>query len=205
MLYWEARRRLAEVRAFRALVHEYFSNTARDNTYRHTRHPLKDLSEVREQINKGIPAAVRNCYKVGQPVGVDYLYPREGIKAYVNVIESLWGLDRFQIPISTVFDYLDRVIGIYEEQVKILGRQRWNPFYWLRLGFLWVIGLPFRLLGAAGFNAPQIEASLGGKIAKAIIGLIVGVVAFTSALLQALYYLGFKTGWRDLWQFLHHK
>lgn len=114
MLYWEARRRLAEVRAFRALVFEYFSNTARDNSYRRTRHPLKDLTAVREQINKGIPAAVKNCYKVGQPVGVDYIHPREGIKGYINVIESLWGLDRFQIPISTVFDYLDRVIGIYE-------------------------------------------------------------------------------------------
>jgi hypothetical protein len=205
MLYWEARRRLAEVRAFRALVHEYFSNTARDNTYRHTRHPLKDLSEVREQINKGIPAAVRNCYKVGQSVSLDYLHPGRGVKARVNVIESIWGLDNWQISVSTVFDYLDRTIGIYEEQVNFLARQRWNPLYWLRLGFLWVIGLPFRLLGAAGFNAPEIEASLGGKIAKAIIGFIVGVVAFSSALLQALYYLGFKTGWRDLWQFLHRK
>jgi len=205
MLYWEARSRLAEVRAFRALVHEYFSNTARDNTYRRTRHPLKDLSEVREQINKDIPAAVRNCYKVGQPVSVDYIHPGRGVKGQVNVIESIWGLDNMQIPVSTVFDYLDRAIGIYEEQVKILRRQRWNPFYWLRLGFLWFIGLPFRLLGAAGFNAPAIEASLGGKIVKAFIGFAVSIVAFASALLQALSLLGFKTGWRDLWQLVHHK
>jgi hypothetical protein len=205
MLYWEARRRLAEVRAFRALVYEYFSNTARDNSYRHTRHPLKDLTAVREQINKGIPAAVKNCYKVGQPVGVDYLHPGRGVKAHVNVIESIWSLDNWQIPVSAVFDYLDRAIGIYEEQVTYLGRQRWNPLYWLRLGFLWLLGLPFRLLGAAGFNATAIESSLGGKVVKVILGSIVTLVGFVSALLQALSYLGFKTGWRDWWQFLHHK
>src|SRR2546425_196704 len=111
MLYWEAKRRLAELRQFRALVEEYFSNTTRDTMGR--RRPLRDLSEVRVRINAQIPETVRTCYKVGQSVSVIYKYPIYGIDGNVNVIENLFSLDSQRIPVSRVFDYLDRTIGIY--------------------------------------------------------------------------------------------
>ncbi len=200
MLYWKAQRRLNELRKFRNLVKEYFSNTAWDNLGRR-RHAVKDLSEVRTKINALIPATVRSCYKVGQSVSVTYKHPAHGIDGHINVIENLFSLDAQRIPVSRAFDYLDRTIGIYEKEVQSLKRARWNPFYWSRLGFLWLPGLPFRVLGAAGFDARSLEQSLFGKLVKAFVGFIV----FLAALLQALSLLGLPTGWRQIFSLIPHK
>jgi hypothetical protein len=52
-----------------------------------------------------------------------------------------------------------------------------NPLYWLGLLIVWFLRLPFRLLGAAGFDAGKAEYSLWGKIFK--VGL--GLASFTAA------------------------
>jgi hypothetical protein len=51
-------------------------------------YPLRCLQRVgcsEHEVAKTFPA-VRNCYKVGQPVGVDYIHPGRGVKGYINVI-----------------------------------------------------------------------------------------------------------------------
>lgn len=146
-----------------------------------------------------IPETVRSCYRVGQSVSVSYADPNTGYSGHINTIECLFTLDRFRIPLSTAIDYLDRTIGIYERELVKLRRASWNPFYWLKLAFLWLLGFPFKILGAAGFNASALEQSLGGKIVKAV----VGFVAFVAALLQVLSLLGLPTGWKDLARFVH--
>jgi hypothetical protein len=201
MLYWEAQRRLNEVRVFRDLVREYFSHTTWDNMGR--RRPMRDLSELRTRINARIPSTVINCYKVGQSVSVVYKHPMYGIDGHVNVIENLFSLDSKRIPLATAFDYLDRTIGIYDKEIASLRKRQWNPFFWIRLGFLWLIGAPFRLLGAAGFNAVAVEQSFAGKLAKALWGLVIGLVTIVSGLLTILASLGFHTGWKDILPWLH--
>jgi hypothetical protein len=119
----------------------------------------------------------------------------------INVIENLFSLDRQQIPVSKAFDYIDRVIGEYDRQLATLKKQSWNPLYWLRLGFLAVIGFPFRILGAAGFNAQALEQTVAGRIVKAMVGFVI----FLAALLQVLSLLGLPTGWRDLARLVHHR
>jgi hypothetical protein len=201
MLYWECKRRLRELREFRELIKEFFSNTTFDTRGR--RHALIDVSELRERINKALPEAVKSCYRVGQSVSVSYNHPAYGISGNVNVLENLFALDRQQIPVNKAIDYLDRAIGEYERQLPRLRRQSWNPFYWLRLGFLWLIGFPFRILGAAGFDARAVEQSLFGKMLKATVGFLVTFVVFLAALLQALSLLGFPTSWRELLKLIH--
>jgi hypothetical protein len=146
-----------------------------------------------------LPETVRSCYRVGQSVSVTYIDPSSGVSGHINTIENLFSLDRFRIPVPKAIDYLDRTIGIYERELVKLRRASWNPFYWLKLSFFWMLGFPFRILGAAGFNAHALEQSLGGKIVKALVGFVV----FLAALLQVLSLLGLPTGWKDLvrWQF----
>jgi hypothetical protein len=199
MLYWECKRRVGELRQFREVVRSYFRNTAFDTMGR--RHAVTDLSELRTKINIMIPEVVRSSYKIGHSLSVNYNHPRYGISGRINVIENLFSLDRQQIPVSKAFDYIDRVIGEYDRQLATLKKQSWNPLYWLRLGFLAVIGLPFRILGAAGFNAQALEQTVAGRIVKATVGFVI----FLAALLQVLSLLGLPTGWRDLVRLVHHK
>ena len=63
MLYWECKRRLAEMRSFLELVREYFSNTTFDTRGR--RHAMTDLSELRTKINVMIRLA-RVCCRTAE-------------------------------------------------------------------------------------------------------------------------------------------
>lgn len=199
MLYWECKRRLAELHRFRDLVTSYFSGTGFDSRGR--RHASEAVIPLRTDINKMIPETVRSCYRVGQSVSVSYIDQSSGVSGNINTIENLFSLDRFRIPVSKAVDYLDRTIGIYERELPRLRRAAWNPLYWLKLGFLWIIGFPFRILGAAGFNANALEQTLGGKVLKAT----VGFVTFLAAFLQMLSLLGLPTGWKDLVRLLHRR
>jgi hypothetical protein len=199
MLYWECKRRLGELRQFREVVRSYFQNTAFDTMGR--RHAVTDLSEIRKKINIMIPEVVRSSYKIGHSLSITYSHPGYGVTGRINVIENLFSLDRQQIPVSKAFDYIDRVIGEYDRQLATLKKQSWNPLYWLRLGFLAVIGFPFRILGAAGFNAQALEQTVAGRIVKAMVGFVI----FLAALLQVLSLLGLPTGWRDLARLVHHR
>jgi len=195
MLYWECKRRLTEVRTFRELVRRYFKDSGFDS--RGKRYFSNGNRELRIRINTMQPEVVRSCYLVGHSLSCSYADPLTGFHGRINVIESLFTLDRLRIPLSAAFDYLDRAIGDYERNLSKLKRQSWNPLYWLRLAFLWLIGFPFRILGAAGFDARAIEQTLAGRVVKASVGFII----FVSALLQALNYLGVQT---TTWRHLHH-
>ncbi len=61
-----------------------------------------------------------------------------------------------------------------------------NPFFWLNWLLLKIIRIPFRILGAAGFNSDKSENSVGGRTVKAVSGFVV----FVSALLAVLQVLG---------------
>src|SRR5260370_41709162 len=80
-------------------------------------------------------------------------------------------------PGSKVIDSLDRAIGDYTRLESKLRRNLLNPLYWLRLGFVNLIGLPFRVLGAAGFDSKALEQSVAGKVSKAILGFVTLVAA----------------------------
>jgi hypothetical protein len=199
VLYWESKRRLKELREFRQLVRSYFSNTGFDSMGR--RHENADAREERARINLKIPEVVRSCTLIGHSLTLSYNSPRHGLAGEINVVTNLFNLDRQRIPASKAFDSLDRAIGDYERLETKLRRQSWNPLYWILVAFIALLGLPFRVLGAAGFDARAMERSVIGRLFK----FVEGVVIFLAALLQVLSLLGLPTSLSHLIGLLRHR
>ena len=104
---------------------------------------------------------------------------------------QLW---RFEILPSVVFDQTDRAIGAYQRECQRLHRKIFNPLYWLGLLISGILHLPFRLLGAAGFDAARAEKSLAGKLLK----LAVATVLFFATVIPAVFVLS------DHWDQVKH-
>ena len=199
MLYWECKHRLKELRDFRQLVGLYFSNTGIDTRGR--RHENANAATVRAQINLQMAEVVRSCSLIGHSLTLTYTSPSHGFTSPMNVITNLFSLDRLRIPASKATDSLDMAIGDYERLKARLRRLSWNPLYWLRLGFFALLGLPFRMLEALGFDTRSVEQSFGGKLFKAIGAL----VFFLAALLQTLSLLGLPTSIRHVFGLLRSR
>jgi hypothetical protein len=201
MLYWECKRRLAELREFRQLVVTYFTN--RTFSQPRTVHENDAARKARGEINLQMGQLIRSCVLIGHSLTVFYSPPpvRGGPSGTLNLVQNMFELHNFQIPSARLIDSLDRAIGDYERLQRKLYRSLFNPFYWLRLGFTNLLGVPFRILGAAGFNARAMEQSVGGKVAKAILGF----VTLIAGVLEILNLLGFSPTWQHLSGLMRHK
>ena len=85
-----------------------------------------------------------------------------------------------------VVDELDRVIGVYETDRRNSIFRTFNPLWWIGNLAGWLVRLPFRAIGAAGFDADKAEASVPGRIAKVVLY----TVTIAAALLTILDLLG---------------
>ena len=105
----------------------------------------------------------------------------------LNLLREFFDLrDDYHVSPAKVTDGLDRAIGEYARRKHRLYWQMFNPLFWLRLLLVKIIGIPFQILGAAGFDAAKIEKTTAGRVVKAI----VGFVTFAAALLEVLQLLG---------------
>jgi hypothetical protein len=107
----------------------------------------------------------------------------------IDMMQNIFNLDDFSIPIQTVVDYIQRAIGYYQDDMIHALFRTINPFWWLWKLVAFIIRLPFRIVGWAGFESKKIEASSGGKLYKAIAGLVIfmaGLVTFTASIVQIL-------------------
>jgi len=201
MLYWECKRRLTEIREFRELAITYFSH--RTIPHFHTVHEDDTARKARGEINLRMNDAIRSCLRIGQTLTVFYSPPpiHGGFAGELNLMQNMFELHTFQIPAARLIDLLDRVIGDYQRLQIELRRNLFNPLYWLRLGFMNLLGVPFRILGAAGFDARAMEQTVGGKVAKAILGF----VTLIAGVLTILSLLGFSPTWQHLSELLRHK
>lgn len=163
------------------------------------RHANDTAHKVRTQINLKMQGAVRSCALVGHSLTISYADPNTGFAAEINLITNLFNLDRQRIPVSKAFDPLDRAIGDYQRLETKLRGQSWNPFYWIRHSFFTLLSLPFKILGAAGFDARALEQSLIGRMFKAAEALVI----FLAALLTVLSLLGLPTSLSSLVGLLH--
>jgi hypothetical protein len=202
MLYWECKRRLQELRAFRDLVVTYFKNRSFGQPFG-TVHENDTARKARNEISLQTNEAVRSCFLIGAPPTVFWSPPpvRGGPSVNLNLVQSMFELHSFRVPASKVIDSLDRAIGDYNRLENKLRRNLLNPLYWLHLGFVNLLGLPFRVLGAAGFDAKALEQSVAGKLSKAILGF----VTLIAAVLEILSLLGFSPTWQHLTGLLRHK
>jgi hypothetical protein len=82
------------------------------------------------------------------------------------LVDNIFNLHQLKISPQTLFDYVERAIGVYrDDKVKSLVRTL-NPLFWLSIVLDYVSGLPFTVLGALGLNLSKIEDGLVGKFLK---------------------------------------
>jgi hypothetical protein len=185
MLYWECKRRLALLRQFRALASDYFANIEYADWMDIGGEPTvnEKSQRARNEINHMMHDAQLSFDLLGLPHTLVYTPPPMvgGYRQNVDVVGNMFDLWQFQLGRQVVFDSTDRAIGAYERERRALLRKSFNPLYWLGMLIAWVLRLPFKLLGAAGYDATTIEASGVGKAFKLVWGLIVGVATIVPA------------------------
>jgi len=154
-------------------------------------------------MNLILKDVVQSIDLIGIPRIVHYTPPPAigGFAGPVDLITSVFQVWQFHIEPQMCADVLDRAIGEYQGMEGKLRRNLFNLFYWLWLGFTNLLGIPFRILGAAGFNARAMEQTIGGKVAKAILGF----VSLIAGLLTILYRLGFTPTWEHLSGLVRHR
>jgi hypothetical protein len=155
---------------FRALVRTYFTESNFLSPLR-GRMESEKSQKARLEINKKMAFAESSCRLSGFYPVVSYGAPLEpNAPRQINLLASIFALDRFRIAPSVLIDHLDRTIGYYEDNKPRLFRQLFNPFFWIKWLVVKLLRIPFDILGAAGFDASAIEHSTAGKIVKATWG-----------------------------------
>jgi hypothetical protein len=194
MLYWECKRRLELLRRFRVLTSTYFENIQFPSW---SREPILDdeSQKARHEINLIMNDLELSFNLLGIEHHVLHQPPphQGGLVQTVNLVLNMFVLWQFQLDPRYVFDCTDRAIGAYENKCRRLFRSSFNPFYWLGLLLVEFLRLPFRVLGAAGFNASKAEGSLWGKLAK--------VVFFLATVIPAVFAI--IDHWSGVVGFLH--
>jgi hypothetical protein len=186
MLYWECKRRVELIYHFRTLAFTYFQNIQYPGwTVGRDVPPTmnQQAQSARAEMNLRLTEVELAVDSMGISRTVKWTPPPliGGYIQYVDLVGNIFDLWRFEIPHTMVFDALDRAIGEGQRREKKLFRSLFNPFYWAGLLIVAVLRLPFRLLGAAGFNAAKAEQSLFGKLVKLSVGLTLGLAAIIPA------------------------
>lgn len=109
---------------------------------------------IRDQINLSMRDALESCQQIGESMTV--VYTNRGYQAPLNLLRELLDLrNAYHISPAKALDGLDRAIGEYERRKQRLYWQMFNPLFWLQLLLGKIIGIPFQILGAAGFDAAK--------------------------------------------------
>ena len=111
----------------------------------------------------------------------------------VDLLGDLFGLYRYEITPKYVTDLLERAIGVYQADRQNALIRSVNPFWWLMKVLLELARVPFRILGAVGFDEERTERSLLGRITKAVI-VAIPVIASVLAIAESLGGLGWLRG-----------
>jgi hypothetical protein len=106
----------------------------------------------------------------------------------IDLVQNIFNLHRFHIASNNLLDFVDRAIGIYENNSGRAFRRAINPFFYLGLAFDLVARIPFVLIGRAGFNRQKAEESLVGRLIKGAIYIITALASLLTVL-QLLDYL----------------
>ena len=135
--------------------------------------------KARHEINH-VMEEVAQSFRLLRIVHVVTWTPPPAVGGYiqnVDLISNIFELHGFRIPSQQVFDCTDRAVGAYERECRRLLRQSLNPLYWLGMLIVWFLHLPFKLLSAAGFDAPKAENSVLGKLVKVVLVLVPFIAA----------------------------
>ncbi len=139
---------------------------------------------ARVQINRSL----NKCHSVVVLAGISTVItytPPPAVGGYVqklDIIINMFSLHNYQIPPSTLFDNLDRAIGVYEGDETSSVIRTFNPFYWFGLFLDLIVEIPFSFLSKSGFNSKAIRGSVFGKITTALIYMVTALASFLTIL-----------------------
>jgi hypothetical protein len=180
---WENRRRRRVLALFKTSLEEFALNYD-PGPMRHERRDHSKAEAARVQINRIlhhasdiIEAAGVNPVVVWSPPPVVGGRPQE-----IDVVLNVFNLERYLIPFSPLYDYIERALGIYEHDERAAAVRTVNPIYWLGRVFDYVSRLPFIALSRAGFDAGSIEDSLVGRLFRFTVYVVGGLASLVTIL-----------------------
>lgn len=100
----------------------------------------------------------------------------------IDLIYNIFNLHRFQIEPQYLLDFIDRAIGIYEDDKFNALLRTLNPLFWISLILDYIASLPFKFIGKIGFNQSKVESSVVGRLVKGVFYLITVLASFLTAL-----------------------
>jgi hypothetical protein len=197
--FWECVHRLQTLKEFRRQIETYMAHSeAWERRYRRPEGncPTDHIGEQsREKINQMIPKVSHFLFEAGAYPTVSWRdAPAAGGSKYeIDIIQNIFGLNRFEIPLRVVIDHIERGIGYYQNDLVGSLLRTVNPFWWLERLVAAIIRIPFRIVEWAGYDSDKAEESAGGKLYKVIAGLatfVAGIIAVIAAVIQTLDILG---------------
>ena len=183
---WEIKNAVIEITLFRGFVVAYFNGCTYDRVFgERTEKPA--AVNARREINLKM-TSVQRLADLSQVNSRLAWTPPPAVGGYarnIDLIANVFLLGSYQIRSETVIDVLDQAIGTFQDELRRAWIRLFNPLFWIELMSVWVAGLPFRLLGFAGFDAGRAEASILGRMVKFLIELTTFAAALTT-IMQAV-------------------
>ena len=146
---YENRRRLRKLSEFREQVILYSSRG--DYESEEVNRVQTRINLMMQEVSKIVFAAEIDTNIVRVPPG--------GPIVNIEVISNIFSLSQLDIPINELINFLERSIGVYQSDRRNSLFRTINPFWW-------VGRLPFKLIGAVGFDAIRAEESRYGRFIK---------------------------------------
>ncbi len=184
--YWENIQRVNILNEFRNLVIDYFNNVeiggftgvkGNENSIR-----------ARESINK----TINKVHLIILTSGVNPIIGYNGVEKKIDLVYGVFVIHKYDIHPSHLIDFVDRSIGVYEEDELNSKMRTVNPFFWLGLVLEFIVNLPFKLIGELGFNQSKFETSSIGRVIKLFFKFIAVIASFYTFYLGLIHF-GFVT------------
>ncbi|MDE0518725.1 MAG: hypothetical protein OXH36_04105 [Bdellovibrionales bacterium] len=156
--YFETRYSLKKLCEFRNLVIDYFNTVGKTDM-------LTDLTEnnkvqtIRSTINRNSPTIEKIISEANiNTVFVHRDDPLVGAQTTrLCLLNNLFLLHQFDIGPQQIIDLIDKVIGVYSDDVIPSIIRTVNPFFWFMKLLNFIFEIPFYFLKSIGFNTDKIK------------------------------------------------
>jgi hypothetical protein len=194
VLIWQCLTRISILREFGEAIETYANHS---QIHRMASIPNNNEGErARERINQLVPRVARYLREAGVYPHMSYVpAPAVGgaILPNVDLLANIFQLRRFDASFYDISDAVQKAIGYYQDETFKALIRTLNPFWWLARLIAFLIGVPIRILAWAGYGRfEKLESSKGGRIYKAIAGLVafaLGVVALLANAAQIMSFV----------------
>ena len=178
--FFENRKRIQTLIAYRNLVIKYFNSNQTDTEAR-----LKINLIMREIRNIILYAGINPLLTYTPPPLVGGYIQR------IDLVLNIFILQDFQIPPQNLLDVVEQAIDIYKSNTISALIRLFNPFFYLGIIFNLLAQVPFVLIENAGFNRQKAEESIGGRLIKGFVYIMSSIVTMVTSVLTILHLLGY--------------